>query len=437
LLSRQGFSTLLLERAGTLGGRARTFSYFGFKVDNGAHVVATPDKNSVSNVLENAQADVELVPNPGRMLMFYDWKNARFGDLMTCGLRDCNEDEKAEFKRMFDMLKSTSIEEINSRYGRMNLQEWAEQNLRFPNLLKKMFVMAFEDHSKIAAPVVLRYYHNIFTSSMGMSYPKGGIQEIPDSLARVISAQGGAVMTHATCKQVILKDGAVKGVEFQIAPQSASYSQTVQVETDLVVCTLAAEQLFNVIDKGACEKEFVAQIEKISRIPAQQTCGVVAAVKADTLQPANFITGIAPMEKRRKPRIVFVPSVGDTDVAPHGYHVLYYDTTDFDPGMAINKERMYEEMMQELQAMYPRIAFKWAHLYISSSRTPSYSVDVTDLAAPDVRTDVKGLYFAGPQFQGMRDTGPIGIGRTMSSVRRCYDVILQHRALPETVSRAT
>jgi phytoene dehydrogenase-like protein len=385
--------------------------------------------NSVSYVLDKAGADVELVPNPGGEVTYYDWRSGTFGNFAAVGFADCNPEEKQELICMFNSIASMTVEEINRRYEGMSLLEWAERNLSHPDLINKIFILAFEEHSKMAANVFLRYYHNIRTSKIGMSYPRGGIQEIPNSLVRAMTKHGGHVVTDATCKEIIMKDGAVNGVEFQVAPQNASYSHSVEVETDLVVSAIPGENVFNVLAKETLPSDFVARVEKIGRIPEQQTAGVVAAVKAETYKPNSFLVGVKPKEKGREPRIVFAPSVACPEVARDGYHLLYYDTTATGHDVVANSESIYEEMLEELRDMYRSIKFEWVHLYVSGSRVPSYSTDVIDSRGPDVRADgVKGLYFTGVQFRGMGDTGGIGIERALSSARRCVDAVLAGRA---------
>jgi phytoene dehydrogenase-like protein len=425
LLSYHGLRTLLLERTEVIGGRAKTYDFDGFKLDVGGHSIPNPDTNSIRVVVDTVRADLQLVASGP--IMFYDWVDKTFYPFEDFASKRFSPEEVGEVKRFQKIVSSMSLEEINNFQG-ISLKEWLERIGAKQDLLSRLFVLATADPSQVSAAVFLRFYHNRFNSKMKIAYSKGGIQEIPKSMARVIQRHGGDVVTNASVQRVIIEDGAARGVEIQIAPPGSSYSHTAEVESDIVVSAIPVETLFNIIPRETCPKEFVELAERCGRAPRQKTVGIVAAVKKELLKPSWFEIAVKPRQAERPGRICFIPTVPSPELAPADYHYFQYESMSFDPRLVQEKEAIRDELKEDIVAMYPNIEFKWLHGYYSSCRSYSYNLDFSDSMAPDVQIDgIKNLYFSGDQFRGMSDSGITGIDRAFSSARYCFNRIMSDR----------
>ncbi|MBB3114529.1 phytoene dehydrogenase-like protein [Paenibacillus phyllosphaerae] len=208
-LARAGGKVLLLERSPQLGGRARSITKHGGRMNLGAHAYYLGGAFEQSLLELGVQLQGAAPPSSQAQLL-WGGKLVSLPRLVASGTY-LSLAEKAELVRVMvyiARLKPASIE-------RMSLREFAERTTLHPSVRNVLYALmrtasyTLNPDGQLARPVVSQLKR---TFQSGILYLHGGWQSIIDQLERKFQEAGGQLLLGQSVKQVEHEGGRVTGV---------------------------------------------------------------------------------------------------------------------------------------------------------------------------------------------------------------------------------
>lgn len=262
LLARAGKKVLVLEREGSIGGRAKSLAYSGHIVDDGAHMI------SRAGHLEAVFGDLGL-PFPElatltKSQIYHEgrWKEPR--DLFTGDM----------YRKVFSAMMSLSQEEL-SQLDDVPLSAWVESVSQDPGIHMLFFYLGcatsvgnrFETYSTGEMIYILR---EIIESGRKLTQLGAviarGANSLLEPLAAYINTHGGEVRLNAPVDSVLIDRGRAVGINVEMG-ERIFHSQILDVETlraDVVIVTLPLWDIFRVLDENAFPRWWVDWVNWIS-----------------------------------------------------------------------------------------------------------------------------------------------------------------------------
>jgi phytoene dehydrogenase-like protein len=262
LLARAGKKVLVLERDGTIGGRAKSLEYSGQILDDGAHMI------SRAGHLEATFADLGLeLPELITMTksqIYHEgkWKEPR--EMFTTDM----------YNKVFAAMMSLSQEEV-SRLDDVPLSRWVESVSDDPGIRMLFFYLGcatsvgnrFETYSTGEMIYILREIveSGRKLSQLGAVIARGA-RSLLGPLAAYINDHGGEIRLNAPVDSVQIDRGRAVGVNVEVG-ERIFHSQIMGVETiraDFVIVTLPLWDLFRVLDESAFPRWWVDWVNWIA-----------------------------------------------------------------------------------------------------------------------------------------------------------------------------
>lgn len=248
LLARAGKRVLVLEKEGTVGGRAKTVLHAGHVLDDGAHIP------SRAGHLEGIFRDLglrypDVVPLE-KSEIYHDgrWKNPK--ELFTGEM----------YKRVLAEMNRLTPEELAS-LDDTPLRDWVEKISDEPGIQMLFFYLGcatsvgnrFETYSTGEMVSILQEFLRAGRRLNELAgVIRGGMKAILEPLAQSIRAHGGEVRLNCPVESVEIRDGQAVGVNIERG-RRIFHGQILDVETveaDFVVVTLPLWDLFSVLDES-------------------------------------------------------------------------------------------------------------------------------------------------------------------------------------------
>jgi monoamine oxidase len=372
---------------------------------------------------------------------------------------------EATMAQLGDMARTT-FEDMASVMN-MPLQKWFEQRTMHPEAYDYIKVLAasqtaqaepmmtpagdFLGYMAIASKIRM----NLVSGSVATADAPGCIA-IPQQFEKVLLAHGGTVMRGTPAKEVIIEDGAVRGV--RIKSEDNDYERDRVILADNVICTMPPKYMFRVLPRQHFPADWVETLEKKFWGAGLLTgwCGTTRSLMPDIgLEEGSFV--FMPGVIRGEGYIGAVDMVmcdfsawnnGEAKRGPPGKREYLFSTALTDEEMR-NPDRV--NRIIELCEDWARATFptweKDVEFIMWTPGPEAYGLwRPVGVERPDVTSPwVKGLYFAGDQY-GRRLWGGGVDGASLSAVM-CVDAMMgsdvessimpdYHRGLPRTDATA-
>jgi phytoene dehydrogenase-like protein len=252
LLAKSGKRVAVVEKHRYLGGRAMEQRFRGHQIGLGSHLVEDPG-DSLQRVCEWVGSPFDYSERSDSM-PFWDtdrWRPIQeyYGGGAKEGLKAC-----------IQALTETPYEELE-RWDHASLREWMSQYTSEEgvyqvweaiSVLEQITFKPFE-HSA-SENLYTRKLHYELKRTAGYSvWPMGGWEQLWKNLAAALERLGGTVITGAKVSRVIVRDGAVKGVELANADEP--------LEADEVVVNAPVWDIPRLFDDGALPWDFLARVK--------------------------------------------------------------------------------------------------------------------------------------------------------------------------------
>ncbi len=281
LLSSKGYSVTVYEKQPFVGGRTSGFERNGYKFDRGPTFLNMPhileemfeeagrsvhdylDLVEIDPMYELKFDDVSFYPTRDQDEMVRRIEKTFPGD--GEGYRRFMKEEKEKFEALMPILQNKHDSLLD--YGRWRFVK-ALPKLTVTESVYKRLASYFDDErlrlsftfqakylgmSPWECPgafTILSYMEHAY----GIFHPIGGLNQIPEAMARVIKEEGGEVHTGKGVKQLLLDGKTVVGVELEDG--STDYADEVIINADF------AHAVNHLIPSGAVKKYTPEKMER-------------------------------------------------------------------------------------------------------------------------------------------------------------------------------
>lgn len=211
-LARRGLNVRVFERTSRLGGRARTDRENGYSINLGPHALYR--NRPGERYLKDLGVDVPAhrVSSGGSYLLEEDRLRplpAGFVSLLTTDALELGG--KLELARFMGMLRRLDPKTLSGR----SAEDWLGESIRDPKLRgiiqSLVRVATYADAPKLLSAELAAEQLEAAAFD-GVSYVDGGWQSLVDNLADAAVAAGAILTENARVTQLVIEDGAVRGV---------------------------------------------------------------------------------------------------------------------------------------------------------------------------------------------------------------------------------
>lgn len=250
LLSREGASVLILEKAAHVGGRAFLWEKNGFTADYGIHLVRFGPRSALSRVCRRLGYEIRYA-KPGKSRLFEPDGSSRVfpTDPLSFILTDMfsTYERLRAVKAVIDIRRSSNLHKLY----RISVKRWLDETgmsggLRryFELLSSSMLVCPFTERA--SAGELLINVRKVLRTGYSALYPSDGWKPIFDLFLSKIGKRG-EVRTGCAVEKVLVSGGRTAGV--------VAAGHEIQAET--VVINLPAQQVFSILDEKDFPLDFV------------------------------------------------------------------------------------------------------------------------------------------------------------------------------------
>lgn len=260
-LAKGGLRVLIVEKNTRPGGYCMSFIVKGFHFDACVHSLGSFRKGGIlSTVLEELDLTRRIRVkryDPSDIIITPDYKISFWNDLSRTIEEFCRSfpTEKVKIKEFFNYLNNDSEEHALLRKATFHdLLNGYFHDDKLKAILS-VFVLgnAGLPASQISAFTAIKFYKEFMLD--GGYYPKGGIQKLPDILAKRFQELGGDLCLSEWVETVYADGGIVNGV---------STTGNGFIATKYLVSNVDTKQLFfKLIGKGEIEKSVVETIDNL------------------------------------------------------------------------------------------------------------------------------------------------------------------------------
>ena len=262
-LAESGFRVVVAEKENWIGGQAATFQRGDYRFDLGPHKLFTVMDDVMDTIRELLGSDLLKVPKVGKI--YFNGRFVNFpvgpkdimkvlspGEMAVCfgsflaawvkgrlrGRATSNYEEwvVSHFGRaLYQKVVQPCTEKIWGESGTLGV-ELAQTRIRVQSLaeLAKEFIFRIKPQRVVNAP-------HFF-------YPRNGIGMLPEAIARRLVELGGEIRKGVVPARVIVRDGAVRGIDW-----SDGMAETLD-EWDVVVSTIPKRDLLDVMTSAPGEE---------------------------------------------------------------------------------------------------------------------------------------------------------------------------------------
>ena len=220
LLAHQGLRVTLLDKQHHLGGRAMERRYRGHQIGLGSHLVEDPG-DSLTRVC--AQLGVQLTHSErsDAMPFWHDGKWQRIQDHYGPGGR-------SDLKRCIQALLAMDYSDIDT-LDHLSLREWMARYTDAPGVylvweaisVLEQITTRWWEHSA-SENLYARKLHYTRRRTAGYSFwPMGGWDRLWNQMAAAYLGLGGQLRLGAAVSEVVVEQGAVRGVRLRPEPGSS------------------------------------------------------------------------------------------------------------------------------------------------------------------------------------------------------------------------
>jgi protoporphyrinogen oxidase len=440
LLTKKGYKVTIFEKESLIGGRALSFdassytvdqylkllSQFqmnvpfsepdlptifnekmlqGYTLDLGYHAIGGGVMSNLNSVLATLDDHIETLESSVGFIKKngYDFPFLSRADklkILPNILRLLFASEKT-MRRLDDISMTKTIEQYGQGKMKLVLEIFSRSISTVNNL------------DRISTGEMFRAQRTLLKGSKPVGYPKNGLGEIHQKLAKAITSRGGTIRTGTPIQRILFDGTTATGVVVENKERMF----------DSIVSTLLVQNLFTIADEKYFPKEYVKMMKSL-----QGTGSLCAYYSLKNVDPRllgktfHFIERDIGVDGNDAVGMIdFMSAVPDTGLSPARHHLVqsYVICT---PKEARDKkilERLKIALDENLERLIPNFhsQLRWA-LYPAVWHLDGVA-KTTDNAKPEIQTPVKNLFIIGDCVKAPG----IGINCAINSARVLQEML--------------
>lgn len=331
---RPGWRVTVLEQGPVLGGLACSFKCGEFKADLGPHRIYT-ELPEIEKLLPELIQHTEIVQSPRRSKLllnghFFDYP-IRAGEL----LREMGIAKMTRFAASAAVGKLSSLVSHPSSFeeamrgafgsavysmlvGPYTHKVWKEDPARISTELARVRVSAGGVTQLIKQVIGRQGGKGSASALASVTYIKGGVEKLVDSLAQKVQAMGGELRTGAVVTDLDVGENGVTSV---------GVSGVWRVEADAVISTIPVTQLGRMLLRKKQSPSASAAVGKLEYLGMHLVAVVVNRPQVTGNTWLYFPDGDVVFNRAYEPRC-FDPTIPESDRAPIVFEVTWREGSD-------------------------------------------------------------------------------------------------------------
>ncbi|VVB61599.1 Putative thiazole biosynthetic enzyme [uncultured archaeon] len=442
LLTEQGYNVTIFEKESLIGGRALSFdasSYTidqylkllsrfqmnipysepdlttifnnkmlqGYRLDLGYHAIGGGVMSNLNSVLATLDDHIEVLESSVGFIKEngYDFPFLTRADklkILPNILRLLFASEKT-MRRLDDISMTKTIEQYGQGKMKLVLEIFSRSISTVNNL------------DRISTGEMFRAQRILLKGSKPVGYPKNGLGEIHQKLAKAIISRGGIIQTGKSVQKILIDETKAIGV----------IVENKEYRFDMIVSTLLVQNLFSIADEKHFPKEYVKMMKSLQGTGS--LCAYYSLKDVDTQllgKTFHFIERDIGVDGNDAVGMIdFMSAVENTGLSPPS-HQLVQSYIICTPKEAQDKKTLNKLKMvldKNLERLVPNYQYqlRWA-IYPAVWHLDGVAKTI-DNAKPEIETPVKNLFIIGDCVKAPG----IGINCAINSARILQETFIR------------
>ncbi|MCX6663954.1 MAG: FAD-dependent oxidoreductase [Euryarchaeota archaeon] len=416
LLIKQGYKVTIFEKESLIGGRALSFdasSYTvdqylkllsrfqmnvpfsepdlltifnnemlkGYRLDLGYHAIGGGVMSNLNSVLATLDDHIETLESSVGFIKEngYDFPFLSRADklkILPNILRLLLASEKT-MKRLDDISMTKTIKQYGQGKMKLTLEIFSRSISTLNNL------------DRISTGEMFRAQRTLLKGSKPVGYPKNGLGEIHQKLAKAITSRGGTIRTGTPVQRILFDGTTATGVMVE----------NKEHRFDKIVSTLLVQNLFTIADEKHFPKEYVKMMKSLQGTGS--LCAYYSLKNVDTQllgKTFHFIERDIGVDGNDAVGMIdFMSAVSDTGLAPPSHHLIqsYIICTPTEARDKKTLDKLKIALDKNLERLIPNFhsQLRWA-IYPAVWHLDGVA-KTKDNEKPEIQTPAKNLFVIG------------------------------------------
>jgi protoporphyrinogen oxidase len=416
LLTKQGYKVTIFEKESLIGGRALSFdasSYTvdqylkllsrfnlnvpysdpdlstiftnkmlqGYTLDLGYHAIGGGVMSNLNNVLETLDDHIETLESSVGFITEngYDFPFLSRIDkikILPNILQLLLASEKT-MRRLDDISMTKTIEHYGKGKMKLVLEIFSRSISTVNNL------------NRISTGEMFRAQRTLLRGSKPVGYPKNGLGEIHQKLAKAITNHGGVIHTGTPIQQILIDETSAIGVMVE----------NKEYRFDRIASTLLVQNLFSIVDEKHFPKEYVKMMKSLQGTGS--LCAYYSLKNVDSQllgKTFHFIERDIGVDGDDAVGMIdFMSAVQDTTLSPPSHHLVqsYIICTPTEARDKKTLDILKIALDKNLERLIPNFhsQLRWA-IYPAVWHLDGVS-KTTDNTKPEIQTPIENLFVIG------------------------------------------
>jgi len=259
LLVNDGYRILILEKAKSIGGRAKVIEKNGFVLDYGIHTIRFGKKSSLAKTLKTIKTDdQDLIEyrELGLSYFFLESDNETHWTVFPSGISGITKGTYFKLSKLLKLIRKLVILKKKKKLA-ISVDEWQKKKklnepsrifLRF--ITSSMQVCPFLDRASIGE--LKRNLMEVVKKRISVTYPIGGWKLIYERLTEKINTNGKILTDYQVDElltETLLQDEKYRAVGVKCGDKKFFGKK--------VINSVPVQNIFEFLDENKCDSEFI------------------------------------------------------------------------------------------------------------------------------------------------------------------------------------
>lgn len=277
LLARQNLKVLVLEQAGSIGGRASYRRRNGFMVEYGLHANRFGNQGAAQQLMHKLGESIDFC-QPGPPVYFHQGRFYPFPNsapkFLTSKILSFPQRWQAT-TILLRLLLAKPQSSWHRPYSALTGKIRSAALKELMTALAGIGIVAI-DPEKTSIGELSVFIRKSLRAKEKVAYPRGGTSQVLDKLMQVIKKNSGEIRLRSQVKQVTFAKSKAVGVEL---------ADGTRAQAQAIVCAFPVQSLFRIVPRNLAPKSMASRISSL-----EPTAGI--ALDFGLKRPVSDINGL-------------------------------------------------------------------------------------------------------------------------------------------------